>query len=336
MPEEGGAATTRVEVRPTRRGSCPGGCRVSAPQGRGTAIPAPGLASKPLPERLTPGRVPSRAALPVWTTTRPPPAPPPGAEERRPPVWAPGLAIEGRAPPTPLAGRPQAALPAGPRRAARGSARGPAPDLRRPLCGTPSPTVARLAHASRFLPRRRRLARRAPRNASDPLKVRAAPGICRAPGSADPCCTARRSLRRGAAAALPGGYRSPVAGAARPLSLQVSADAVPAVPGHPSRRAAGQLCDLFLCGRSQVGQRQMLAMGPAAVLVLLLLVLGGPEAKRTAGKGRLGRGRLERALGGYGETAPRGRTPRLGERETLSRAVVSYGTSAWNSCSLQK
>lgn len=238
MPEEGGAATTRVEVRPTRRGSCPGGCRVSAPQGRGTAIPAPGLASKPLPERLTPGRVPSRAALPVWTTTRPPPAPPPGAEERRPPVWAPGLAIEGRAPPTPLAGRPQAALPAGPRRAARGSARGPAPDLRRPLCGTPSPTVARLAHASRFLPRRRRLARRAPRNASDPLKVRAAPGICRAPGSADPCCTARRSLRRGAAAAaLPGGYRSPVAGAARPLSLQVSADAVPAVPGHPSRRA---------------------------------------------------------------------------------------------------
>lgn len=77
-------------------------------------------------------------------------------------------------------------------------------------------------------------------------------------------------------------------------------------------------------------------MGPAAGLVLLLLALGSPEAKRTAGKSRRGRGRLERALGGYGETAPRGGTPRLGERKTLSRAVVSYGTSAWNSRSIQK
>lgn len=61
------------------------------------------------------------------------------------------------------------------------------------------------------------------------------PGGRRVPGSADSCRTARLSLLRGAAALR--GYCSPVAGAARPLSLQVSADAAPIAPGHPSRRA---------------------------------------------------------------------------------------------------
>jgi len=188
-----------------------------------TVILALGLAPKLLPERPTPGRVPRPRRAPGLDDD---PAAPRSSARR----WCRG-AVDARwgagtrrkrtsaadaargAPPSGASGRSAAAA----RCSACGSARGPAPDPRRPLCGTPSPTVARLAHASRFLPRRRRLARCAPRNASDPLKARAVPGGRRVPGSADSCRTARLSLLRGAAALR--GYCSPVAGAARPPAL---------------------------------------------------------------------------------------------------------------------
>lgn len=96
-----------------------------------TVILALGLAPKLLPERPTPGRVPRPRRAPGLDDD---PAAPRSSARR----WcrgavdargAPGLAVKGQVPPTPLAGRPQAALPGGPRppHAARHAAQHAAP-----------------------------------------------------------------------------------------------------------------------------------------------------------------------------------------------------------------